>query len=149
MSDLSLRLQKRIAADILKCGESRVRFDPERLDDIKSAITREEVKQLIDERAIYKVQAKGVSKGRKRGRKERRGPGSRKGSKYSVVTRKEYWIARVRAQRKELKRLRDSRMIDEGTYRKLYMMVKAGVFKSVNSLREYMKQNRLFRRIVI
>ncbi len=35
-----LKNQKRLAADILKCGENRVWIDPERGDEVKSSITR-------------------------------------------------------------------------------------------------------------
>ncbi|MEM1531759.1 MAG: 50S ribosomal protein L19e, partial [Nitrososphaerota archaeon] len=72
---MSLTLQKRLAAELLKCGESRVRFDEERLDEIEAAISREEIKRLIEDGAIYKIQEKGISKGRLRERKKRKGPG--------------------------------------------------------------------------
>jgi large subunit ribosomal protein L19e len=47
---MTLEFQKRLAADLMKCGTSRVRFDPERLDEIESAITRAEIKNLIGKR---------------------------------------------------------------------------------------------------
>ncbi|MCS7136231.1 MAG: 50S ribosomal protein L19e [Nitrososphaerota archaeon] len=144
---MSLTLQKRLAAELLKCGESRVRFDKERLDEIEAAISREEIKRLIEDGAIYKIQEKGVSRGRLRERKKRKGPGSRKGGKYSVIPRKTQWMLKVRAQRKALKKLRDSKMLVEGAYRKVYKMVKSGAFKSVNAMMEYLKQNKLLRRV--
>lgn len=144
---MSLSLQKRLAAELLKCGESRVRFDPERLDEIESAITREDIRRLIEEGAIYKVPKKGISKGRREER--RKGPGSRKGGKYAIVPRKTQWMMRVRAQRKKLKELRDKKLLVEGAYRKLYKMVKAGVFKSVNAMMEYIKENKLLRKVFI
>ena len=36
---MRLKLQKRIASRVLKCSEKRVRFDSEKLADIKEAIT--------------------------------------------------------------------------------------------------------------
>ncbi|MCL7385462.1 MAG: 50S ribosomal protein L19e [Thaumarchaeota archaeon] len=144
---MSLTLQKRLAAELLKCGESRVRFDEERLDEIEAAISREEIKRLIEDGAIYKIQKKGISKGRLRERKRRKGPGSRKGGKYSIIPRKTQWMLKVRAQRKALKKLRDSKMLVEGAYRKVYKMVKSGAFKSVSAMMEYLKQNKLLRRV--
>ena len=45
MSDLSL--QKRLAAEILGVGESRIWIDPNRIEDVADAITREEIRGLI------------------------------------------------------------------------------------------------------
>jgi len=146
---VKLEMQKRIAADLLKCGVSRVRFDPERLEDIESAITRREVEQLIHDGAIYKEPKKGVSRGRLRMRRRRRGPGSRKGGKYSIIPRKRRWINTVRPQRRYLKQLRDKGLLDHSSYRKLYLMVKAGSFKSVSSLKEYIKANKMLRKVVV
>ena len=43
---LKLTFQKRLAADLLKCGIHRVKLDPEKLEEISEAITREEIRQL-------------------------------------------------------------------------------------------------------
>lgn len=144
-----LELQKRLAAELMKCGETRVRFDPERIDEISEAITREDVKRLIEDGAIYKVHAKGVSRVRAREREEKkrsRGHGSRKGKKYSIISRKERWILKVRTQRKKLKELREKKLIDSSTYRRVYRMVKAGAFKSVADMLTYLETNKLIRR---
>ncbi|MDJ0269382.1 MAG: 50S ribosomal protein L19e [Aigarchaeota archaeon] len=147
---MKLDMQKRMAAELLKCGESRVRFDEERLEDIESAITRQEIRQLIKDGAIYKVQAKGVSRVRVRMRlKKKRGPGSRKGAKHSIIPRKRKWINTVRPQRRFLKLLRDKGIIEPAVYRKLYLMTKAGAFKSVAALKEYIRINKLARRMIV
>lgn len=143
-----LELQKRLAADILKCGLTRVRFDQERLDEIAEAITREDIKRLIDDGAIYKIQARGVSRARVREEKKK-GLGSRKGGKYSRISRKELWMRKVRAQRNKLKILRDKRFIDRSVYRKIYRMVKAGAFKSIADMMNYLENNKLIRRPII
>ena len=44
---MNLTTQKRLAASILKVGLNRVWIDPERLEEVSMAITREGVKQLI------------------------------------------------------------------------------------------------------
>ena len=49
---MNLTAQKRIAAEILKCGENRVYFDPYLMDEIKMAITREDIRNLIKEGII-------------------------------------------------------------------------------------------------
>ena len=144
---LKLTFQKRLAADLLKCGIHRVKLDPEKLEEISEAITREEIRQLIKDGAIEKKQKKGVSRARVRARKrKKRGVGSRKGGKYSRLSRKEQWMRRVRAQRKRLRELRDRGLVTKTVYRRIYRMVKAGAFKSVAAMMEYLEQNKLIRR---
>ena len=46
---MNLKAQKRMAAEILKCGENRVYFDPYMIEDIKMSITREDIRNLIKE----------------------------------------------------------------------------------------------------
>ena len=69
---MNLKPQKRMAADILKCGENRVYFDPYLIEDISLAITREDVRNLIKQGAIQKKYKQGVSKYRKNLRHERK-----------------------------------------------------------------------------
>ena len=54
-----LRTRKRLAADIMKCSRKRVWFDSSRLDDIKEAITKFDIRQLITEKAIKEKRKKG------------------------------------------------------------------------------------------
>lgn len=147
---LKLSLQKRLAADLLKCGIHRVKIDPERLEEVSEAITREDVRRLIKDGIISKEQKKGISRARARARKRKRrrgrGSGRKEGSKYSRVSRKEQWMMKVRAQRRRLRELRDRGLITRSTYRRVYMMVKAGAFKSVAAMMEYLTQNKLIRR---
>ncbi|MCS7129498.1 MAG: 50S ribosomal protein L19e [Candidatus Caldarchaeum sp.] len=137
-----LEFQKRLAADLLKCGVSRVKFDPDRLDEIESAITRAEMRRLIQDGAVTKLPARGVSRARVE-REKKRGPGSKKGGKYSIVSRKRMWINRVRAQRAYLKKLREQGLLERRNYRLLYSYVKAGNFKSIASLKEFIKLHRM------
>jgi LSU ribosomal protein L19E len=46
---VDLRIQKRIASELLKCGENRVWVDPNRTDIAATAVTREDVKKLISD----------------------------------------------------------------------------------------------------
>ena len=151
---MSLRSQRRLAASILGVGVNRVWIDPERVDEVETAITREEIKRLIDQGVIRAQPLKGQSRGRtrilkaKRRKGRRRGPGSRKGSKYAVVSRKRRWINRIRALRKRLRLLRDRRIITVSTYRMLYRKAKGGMFKSCADLERYIEEHKLRRRIL-
>ncbi|MHC1601518.1 MAG: 50S ribosomal protein L19e [Candidatus Nezhaarchaeales archaeon] len=148
---MNLSMVRRLAAEVLGVGEGRVYIDPSRIDEAASAITKDDVRRLIEEGIISAKPIKGTSRVRarlrhtKRRRGLRKGEGSRKGSKANMDKR--LWVARVRALRKLLKYLRDRKMIDRKTYRKLYRMVKGGVFHSKAHLKTYIKEHGLLRRV--
>ncbi|WP_048149443.1 50S ribosomal protein L19e [Palaeococcus ferrophilus] len=147
-----LKTQRRIAAELLKCGENRVWFDPERLEDISAAITREDIRRLIDEGVIKKKPMKGQNRYRtkvkleakKKGR--HRGPGSRKGKKTARMGKKERWIMTIRALRKELRKLKAEGKLDAHTYRNLYIRAKGGQFKSKHQLYLFMEERGILKR---
>ncbi len=58
---MNLTTQKRLAASILKVGVNKVWIDPEQIEEVSRAITREGVKQLIDQKAIKAKPQKGIS----------------------------------------------------------------------------------------
>ncbi|AGB04985.1 ribosomal protein L19E [Aciduliprofundum sp. MAR08-339] len=142
---MDVKFQRRLAADILKCGEERVWMDPNALDEIKEAVTREDIKMLIKRGLIKKKQKRGTSRVRAnyiKAQKEkglRKGPGSRKGKKYARYPRKRRWIKTIRPIRATLKDLRDSGKIDRHTYRRFYRLAKGGTFKSRNHLLIHLK----------
>ena len=90
----SKKTQKTIAAKVLHCSSKRVVFASEHLSDIKEAITRHDIRALVNQGLIIKIQKKGVSRVRARklqiqkrkGRKH--GQGSRKGKKTARASKK-------------------------------------------------------------
>jgi large subunit ribosomal protein L19e len=145
MSDLSA--QKRLAADVLDVGKSRVWFDPDQQGEIAEAITREDIRELVDDGTIRAEEKKGNSKGRSRERKAKRayghqkGPGSRKGKAGAREDSKDAWEKRIRAQRKKLNELRGNGEIDRSQYRELYNKARGGEFRSVQYLLNYIDNN--------
>ncbi len=142
---MDLTFQKRLAADLFKCGISRVYIDPKGQSEVEEAITREDVRMLIKRGLIKKLPKKGNSRGRIKKRNEqlkkglRNGPGSRKGTKYARFSRKKRWIKTIRALRDELRKLKKEGKIDRKTYRKYYLYSKAGMFKSRSHLLIHLK----------
>lgn len=149
---MSLKAQKRMAAQILKCGENRVYFDPYLIEDIRMAITREDIRNLIKEGVILKKYEQGISKHRKNVRHERkkkgraRGLGKRKGKRTARTPKKKAWMRKIRPQRRELKKLRDRKLITTATYRKLYKNAKGGMFPSVAQMNRHIKEKELMKR---
>ncbi len=140
-----LKNQVRLASSVMGVGKSRVRIDPDRGDEVATAVTRADVRKLISGGVITSMQKAGVSRGR--GRKiasqkakgRRTGPGSRKGAQNARRPRKESWMMRIRALRNELAVLREKGAIDASTYREYYVRAKGGQFRSRAHLRSHMK----------
>jgi len=148
----NLSSQRRLAAQILKIGQNRVWIDPERMDDVEGAITREEVRKLIHEKIIDSLPEKGVSRSRakiireKKRKGRRSGPGSLTGAGYAKVTKKEAWMKKIRSLRRKLRELKTSRIITESTYSQYYRMAGSGRFQSIAELERNLKANDLWRK---
>ncbi|AHG04474.1 50S ribosomal protein L19 [Halobacterium sp. DL1] len=145
MSDLSA--QKRLAADVLDVGKGRVWFDPEAQGDIAEAITRADIRELVEEGTIQAETKRGNSRGRARERDKKRsyghrkGPGTRKGKQGARQNDKEAYQDRIRAQRRTLRELRDDGTLTASEYRELYNMANGGEFDSVRRLKNYIEDN--------
>ncbi|MFC7114382.1 50S ribosomal protein L19e [Natronoarchaeum sp. GCM10025703] len=142
-----LKAQKRLAADVLDVGQNRVWFDPEAQDELVDAITRDDIRELVEQGTITAKEKKGNSRGRARERADKRayghqkGPGKRKGKAGARENQKDEWAAKVRAQRQLLRDLRDDGTIDPGQYRELYNKSRGGEFRDVARLVNYIENN--------
>ena len=145
---MSLRSQRRLAAEILKVGLNRVWIDPERIDDVEIAITRDELRKLIHERVIQPKPVTGVSRSNaraihlKKKKGLRQGPGKRSKSRLS---KKEIWMKKIRAMRRRLRELKEQRIITQSTYRQFYTKAGSGVFESNAEIERRIKASNLWR----
>ncbi|QCS41663.1 50S ribosomal protein L19e [Natrinema versiforme] len=145
MTDLTA--QKRLAADVLDVGQNRVWLDPDAQGDIAEAITRDEIRELVDEGRIQAADAKGNSRGRARERNAKRayghqnGQGKRRGKKGARQDEKDEWQNKIRAQRRKLRELRDKGELTPTQYRELYKKAGGGEFRSVRYLLNYIDEN--------
>ncbi|MGC8587023.1 MAG: 50S ribosomal protein L19e [Candidatus Micrarchaeia archaeon] len=135
---MSIRFVKRIASDIIGRGESAIRIKPSAMDDAKKAITRDDIRKLIQNGSIFAVQPKhNISMNskilkKKRAEGRRRGPGRRKGSRKARGGIS--WEKRVRAQRMLLKELKNEGKIDTRNFGKFYALIKGNMFPNKASL---------------
>ena len=144
-----MKNKKRLAAKILKTSLSKVRFSAEALADIKKAITRSDLRGLIAVKKITKsgknsqsrVRARKISIQKSKGR--RKGKGKKKGGKHSVITRKEKWMTKVRAQRAFLKLLKEDGKLSTQNYRSLYSKSKGGYFRNKRHIKLYITEHHL------
>lgn len=139
---MNLKMAKKLASKVLKVGKNKVRINPEDIEDVSQAMTREDMRVLIAHNAITKRPETGVSRGRaravhqKKKSGQRRGLGSRKGTKGARVGKKSAWIKKVRAQRKELIAMKENGIGVE-PHREIYRKIKGGFFRSRQHIRQY------------
>lgn len=133
---------KRLAADILKVGENRIRIKPDEFSRAMDALTREDVRGLIDEGVVYALPYVGP---RGKPRREKQGRGRRRGTKYSRKGAKETWMERVRSQRKYLSQLLAGGDLLPKFKREVYLKIKGGVFKGKNAMRLYLVDNKMLK----
>jgi len=144
---MNLKVQKRLAAQIFGCSPDRVVFNDDRLDDIKQAITKRDLKLLIGDGAITKKAGNFTSKFRARKlavqkRKGRRaGPGSKKGKATARANPKQIWMHTIRIQREFLALLLEKKIITRLAYRELYLKSKGGYFRSRRHIKLYLQEH--------
>ena len=143
MSDL--KSQRRMAAEVMDVGENRVWIDPEHTDKVAEAITRQDIRNLVDGGTIDKKDVKGTSKARsKKNKKQKKkglqkGHGSRKGAKNARKSSKDTWKEQIRAIRKRLREMRDEGTLNSEEYRDLYNKSKGGFFRDVNHVENHVE----------
>ncbi|HIG98061.1 TPA: 50S ribosomal protein L19e [Candidatus Woesearchaeota archaeon] len=143
---MMLGVQKRLAAGILGCSKKRVVFSTEKLADIKEAITKADIRALIEQGVIRKVPARGISRSRisnaneQRKKDKRKGHGSRKGAAGARTNKKSVWVAKVRLQRRFLKRLKTGKAIKAAEFVDIYRKIKGGFFRSRRHMQLYLTE---------
>ena len=144
-----LNLQRRLAASLMNIGSTKVVFKNDSLEEIGKAITRDDIRSLIQKGLITKSTSPEQSKVRVRKRimqkrKDRRNSaGSRKGSKNARLNPKTSWISRIRIQRNILKTLRQKNGLSKIEYRDLYKKSKGGFFRSRRHIKLYLSEHNL------
>ncbi len=132
---------KRLAADILKVGRNRIRIKEDDYARVIEALTREDVRGLIEDGAVYSIRYVGP---RTKPERKRKGVGKRKGKKFSRKGEKEGWMERIRAQRKYLSGLLKTGEVPAEYKRKVYLKIKGGSFKGKKAVLTYLKENEMY-----
>jgi len=134
---MAISTVRRLAADILGCGERKIRVSSDGLKEAEGAMTRSDVRSLIEKGFIIRLPNKGRASTK---RTVRRGPGHRRGPLFDV---KDLWMRKVRSQRAFLKMLVGSEVLKKDSKRSIYGKIKSGIFKNKRALLLYLKENSL------
>ena len=128
---MNLLKKKRLVARTLNVGMQRIAFNTERLDEIKEAITKQDIRELKASGAIVIKQIKGRRTAVKR--KTRRRLGSKK---LTPRLRKRHYMVLTRKLRNYLFSLRKRGLLPKELHLQLRREIRAKTFKSLAQIKE-------------
>jgi len=132
---MKLETKKSLAARTLGVGANRIAFNVERLSEIKEAITKQDIKDLMSSGAIIIKEKKGRKKIERR--KTRRRAGS---IKQTVKEKKQNYVKLTRKLRTYLSNLKSRSKLSTEELKQLRKEIRASNFRSLAHMKERLKQ---------
>jgi len=134
---MNLSKKKSLAVKTLKVGKDRIIFVNSRLEDIKEAITKQDIKDLQKDGAIIVKEIKGRKKNLKRKKKRSTGNIRKK-----VNKRKERYVIMTRKLRKYIKELRNQGKLSREESLDIRKKIRNKSYKSLGNLKEYVRREK-------
>lgn len=137
---INLHSKKKLISRVTGVGVHRLRLDPDKLDEVADAITRNNARGMITAGFVTIKPIKGTSRGRARFKKVQRSKrgtksGSKQGRKGARTARKAAYVAKVRSLRRLLKIAKDRKEITNPEFWSLYKRVGGNTVRNKAHLR--------------
>ncbi|MAG11115.1 hypothetical protein CMI44_02285 [Candidatus Pacearchaeota archaeon] len=129
---MNLRKKKELAVRVLGAGKRRVNFVQSRLEEIKEAITKQDIKDLKKEGAIIVKEIRGRKKIVKKGKKK--SPGK---IKKKVNKRKQEYVIMTRRLRGYVAELKKKGELSAEEVKEIRKRIRNRKFRSKAHLKEY------------
>lgn len=130
---MNLKTKKKLAARTLGVGAGRIMFNPGRTEEIKEALTKQDIRDLVTSGAIIIKEGKGRRTNEKR---KRRHAGK---IKKKVKTRKRDYINLTRKLREYSRQLKLQDKISGEKHKELRKQIRASLFRSKAHFKEVNK----------
>tara|TARA_Y100000034_G_C6661821_1_gene290188 strand:- start:100 stop:507 length:408 start_codon:yes stop_codon:yes gene_type:complete len=130
---MNLRKKKELAAKTLRVGKERIVFIHSRKEEIKEAITKQDIRDLTKEGAIVVKDVKGRKKIERR--KNKRSTGK---IKKKVNTRKKDYVIMTRKLRGYLTSVKESLSLSKEEVKEIRNRIRNKKFRSKAVLKEYL-----------
>jgi len=131
---MNLKKKKQLAIRTFGVGKERIIFVKSRLEEIKEAITKQDIRELYREGAIRIQEPKGRRKIQKK--KSRKGPG-KVGKK--VKKRKQGYVKITRRLREHLRELKKQNKISKEEEKDIRNKIRNRKFNSLSGFKAYLK----------
>ena len=131
---MKLRKKKKLTAETIGVGKDRIIFVEERLDEIKEALTKQDIRDLFTEGAIKLREVKGRKTNVKR--KNKKGPGN---IKKKVKNRKQEYVKITRKLRGYTRELKNQGRLSREEAKEIRKRIRNRDFKSKANLKNYIE----------
>ena len=132
---MNLKKKKALTRRTLKAGKKRIVFLSSRLDEIKEAITKQDIRDLQKEGAIFVAEIKGRKKVKKQAKKTSQGNIRKKVSK-----RKQEYVIMTRKLRKYTAEMKKQGKLNQEEVKEIRKKIRSKFFKSKANLRQYIEE---------
>ena len=129
---MNLKKKKELAARTLKVGKERISFLTSRLEEIKEAITKQDIKDLRSEGAIRIKEKTGQKRVQRKGKKK--GPGN---IRKKVNQRKRIYVISTRKLRKHVAEMKKNEYISVEEAKEIRKKIRNRIFKSKAHLKDH------------